>query len=339
MRPSLVQIYEGLLRAPSTETDMPLYSAAAVPGCSGHYVGKDRDETACILLETTNANARERAAIRLENLAVQFGIRCRVKSGDEEREGAFTVIQCRSAEPELIRYFFLVGETLLRLLGGDPTEASVARAVNRLALVFQKLQKPSTRSVAGLFGELFLISRSSRPADTLSVWRMTDTSRFDFSAGDFRIDVKASMGRARTHVFSYEQCNPPPSTIALVASVMLERVRAGTTLQELIVEIEVAVSGDIELMMRLHDTVAESLGTGLREAMAVSFDLRLATASLEFFDLREIPGIRGALPVGVSDVHFRSDLSLLDPVSPEQLAREHPDAADVLGLLPGSPAR
>jgi hypothetical protein len=51
----------------------------------------------------------------------------------------------------------------------------------------------------------------------------------------------------------------------------------------------------------------------------MAFDFKLAESSLKFYSLREVPAIRGPLPAGVSDVHFRSDVSGLPALSVESL--------------------
>lgn len=71
----------------------------------------------------------------------------------------------------------------------------------------------------------------------------------------------------------------------------------------------------------------------LNEAMSAGFDVQLAMSSLLFFDLRQIPAVRGALPAGVSDVHFRSDLTTATPLAPSEL--ENCESA-LFELLPES---
>jgi Putative PD-(D/E)XK family member, (DUF4420) len=214
-----------------------------------------------------------------------------------------------SARYEIVHYFLSVCETILRILGAQPTRAAIAGTVNRLALIFQRLQNPPSRSVNGLFGELFLIRQSRHPVRVLGAWRIQDNSRFDFSAGDIRLDVKTTNGRIRVHSFSYEQCNPPPGTIAVAASLFTERIAGGVSLRELVLEVERLAESNTELVMKLHDIVAGTLGNALPESLSIRFDQRLAAASLQFYDLKAIPAIRGDLPAGVGDVRFWSDLS------------------------------
>src|SRR5207302_791122 len=129
-----------------------------------------------------------------------------------------------------------------------------------------------------------------------------DTARFDFSDGDVRLDVKATSGRLRTHTFSYEQCNPPPGTIAVVASLLIEQAAGGMPLQTIIDEIGTRIAAHPDLLLKLHEVAAGTLGASLNEALALRFDIKLAQSSLRFFSLEAVPAIRGPLPAGISDV-------------------------------------
>jgi hypothetical protein len=80
-------------------------------------------------------------------------------------------------------------------------------------------------------------------------------------------------------------------------------------LREIVHNIEAAAGEDGDLVMKLHDTIAETLGNTLKEALSIRFDAKLAASSLHFYDLRAIRAVRYEPPAGVSDIHFRSDLS------------------------------
>ena len=83
-------------------------------------------------------------------------------------------------------------------------------------------------------------------------------------------------------------------------------------------------------MLKLHETVAATLGASLNDGLSRRFDTKLAEASLQFFGLEDAPAIRGPLPAGVSDVHFRSDLSALAPLSINALIDRDPVFWDLL---------
>ena len=162
------------------------------------------------------------------------------------------------------------------MIGDKPARREVASAVHRLVDIFQKTQKPPVRTVTGLFGELFLISRSTNPVKALTAWRVENTARFDFVDGDVRLDMKTTSGRVRAHIFSYEQCNPPAGTVAVVGSMFVERASGGITLRSLIDDISAKVASYNDLVFKLHEGTAATLGMSLNEAMAMAFDEKLA---------------------------------------------------------------
>jgi hypothetical protein len=327
---SLDGLYKTLNSAPPADGERLTYSVAALPMYPGSYVGRDSNEKACILIAVMDRDTRHQPPIRLESLEVQFDVQSLIKAVGEVTQGTFTVIRCRSHEPEFVRYFLSIGETILRVLGVKPTRGAIAHAINRLAIIFQRIQNPPIRSVGGLFGELFLIRRSSKPRNVLAAWRTGDSSRFDFSSGDIRLDVKTAAGRLRSHTFTYDQCNPPPGTVAIVASLFVERIASGISLHDLVRGIEMLAGEDTNLIMKLHETVAETLGKSIQEALTFRFDERLAASSVEFYDLRSIPAIRGEPPVGVSDIHFRSELSGLKPIDVDSFIEHRPAFSDFL---------
>jgi len=252
----------------------------------------------------------------LEAIDVQFDLRCTVRETSQAapaRTGNFTVVRCRSTEPEIVRYFLTICEVIVRLVGTDATAGTVSTAIARMAALFQKRSAAPSRMVNGLFGELWIISASRDPVATLSCWRLDSSARFDFAQKNLRLDVKTTTGRLRVHTVSFDQCNPPPQTCAVLASMFVERLASGISLRTLIQDIETKVSSSPELLLKLHEVVADSLGASLQDGLETRFDNHLAQSSLQFFDALEVPAIRGPLPAGVGDVHFRSDFSTCEP--------------------------
>ena len=331
MPTALADIFEGICPPSAESSDKPLYAVMVVPGHSSYFVGKDRESLACLLVSTSDQAGKSHPPIRLESLDAQFDLLCHLKKANEpERKGTFTVIRCRDSDSETTRYFLFVCDTILRMLGDQPTRALIAMAVNRLAAIFQRVRQPPARPLNGLFGELYLLLRSGNAAKALAAWRANENARFDFSDGDVRLDVKATGGRNRLHTFSYEQCNPPSGTAAVVASLHAEQAAGGASLYSVLNQIEARVSAHVDLVLKLHETVAATLGASLNDGLSRCFDMRLAESSLRFFSLEDVPAIRGPLPAGVSDVHFRSDLSALPPVSIEALIDQDPAFWDLL---------
>ena len=332
----LFGIYEGIAVPDGAHEGTPLFAARLVPDQESYFVGKDNAGQACLLVETKDETAHKPPPIRLESLDAQFELPCQITDpGGQIREGLFTVVRCRSFDVETIRYFLSVCRIIMRHLGDAPSRSALAAAVRRIASIFQNVRKPPIRSLNGLFGELFVISRSRSPGRAVAEWRNDEKSRFDFAAGDVRMDVKSCAGRVRIHTFSYDQCNPPPSTQAVVASLMVERIPGGISIDDLISSIEARISGTEDLVLKLHEIVASTLGAELTHSLRVTFDPRLAESSLQFFDLREIPAVRSSLPARVSNVRFSVDLSGLIPLSKETLVDRDPNFWE---LIPQSEA-
>ena len=309
----------------------PRYAARPIPSHPGYFIGKDRESLACLLISTNDRADRPRPPLRLESLDAQFDVRCHLKETDvPEREGMFSVIRCRESDTDTTRYFLSVCDTLVRVLGDRPTRSMIAKSVNRLADIFQRVRCPQIRSLSGLFGELYLILRSRSAVTTLEAWRTSESDRFDFSWGDVRMDVKAASGRTRVHTFSYEQCNPPSGTVGAVVSLYVEQAAGGSSVDSILGQIEARVFDSVDLVLKLYETVATTLGASLSESLSRRFDVRLAESSLRIFNLEDVPAIRGPLPAGVSDVHFRSDLSALLPVSIRTLIDRNPSFWDLL---------
>ena len=331
MTAELVGIFEGLAVPSADQEGAALFAVRPAPGFQSYFIGKDTEGKACLLVSTSDGSGRAPPPIRLESLDAQFELGCRITDASgHTSDGRFTVARCRSGERETIRYFLSVCDIIMRHLGDSPPRSAVASAVQRLASIFQSIRRPPVRSLNGLFGELFLISRSRNPLRAVAAWRIDDSARFDFSVGDIRLDVKTCTGRLRQHTFSYDQCNPPPGTEAVVASLMAERVPGGLTLADMIAGIEARIAADEDLVLKLHEIVAVTLGTSLSESLVVTFDARLAESSMLFFDLRVIPAVRDLLTPGVSDVRFSSDLSGQSPLATEPLIDRDPLFWDLL---------
>lgn len=314
------------LPCPTDAGDRPVYAARGIREHPRYFVGKDLHGRACLLVLTQGATAPRPAPIRLENLDAHFDVHCVLRREDgSQLEDSFTVLRCRATDGLTTGYFLSVCELLIKILRDAPSQSDVVLAVGRLAALFQKLRNPPKESLDGLFGELYVIVRSSDPIATLRSWRVDPSARFDFLWGALRLDVKATTGRVRSHVFSYDQCNPPQGSVAVAVSILVERVAVGLSLATLVAALEDVLGQHVDLILKLHDVLADTLGSTLPDALHVSFDAKLAESSRAFFDMRAVPAIRGELPMGIADVRFRSDLTALVPLTDDELAALHPD--------------
>lgn len=299
-------------------TDEGSFRVRSIPGYERHYVGRNSTGHPSLLLGS--APGAFHAPVRLAMIDARFGNRHRIHLVDgNERDELLSVITCTSHDAQAQAYFLHVCGTILRIVGPGPALHNIVQVVQRLIELFRRLSRPSSRSLNGLLGELFLIAASRDVRAAVAAWRSNDIDRFDFSVGNVRLDVKASGERLRVHHLSAEQCQPPSGTVGLLASLFIESSGGGQSLRELIAAIEAALGGNDDLILKVQETIAETLGESLPTAMGARFDDRLALASLRFFDLATVPAIRHGVPPEVSAVHFRSNLSFTEPLTEKEL--------------------
>lgn len=326
----------GLIAAigPATQDEGgPSFAVRTIPGFPRHYVGRSSIGHPCLLLGS--ATGPFHAPVRLALLEARFGNLHRIRPEDgAEREELLTVITCTSQDEQAQGYFAHVCETIVRIVGGDPALPDIVSAVQRLIDLFRHIARPATRSLNGLLGELVLIAASRNAPATAAAWRSSDYDRFDFSTGDVRLDVKAAADRRRAHHLSAEQCNPPTGTVGLLASVFIEGSGGGQSVRELLRTVEGKLAGYDDLILKVQEAVAETLGETLPSAMEMRFDYHLARSSLQFYDLSLIPAIRDGIPPEVSKIHFWSDLSGMNPLDEAAVSGLAPTA---WGFLPTAP--
>ena len=305
----------------------PTYSVREVEGATSYLVGKDGASRPALLVRTANSG-RSFPAIKLQAFEAYFSVLCTLQDQDSTPTSArIAVIMCPAQDEDTVRFFLSVCGSLIGLVGPEPDPDELWRAANRIASLFQKLLRPPTRSVNGLFGELFTIWRSVDPVAMAEMWRSDPQSRFDFSGDLLRLDIKTTTGRLRSHVLSFEQANPPAGTVAVIASLFVERVGRGLSLGDLLTQLGVILSTKPELLIKLQEQTAETLGNALQPSLEVHFDLALSKDSFRLFRATAIPALRGELPFGVTSVHFTSDFSSVEPVSTAELALDAAEAS------------
>lgn len=297
---------------------------------SAYYVGRDAEGRACLLIQVQGAGRA--VPLQLAGLEAHFALDCRVQEpGQSEETKTLSVIVCLSRTSSIEAYFSSIAESMIQILGPTPSADHVREAVDQFVQLFQKLQAPPRSSVTGMLGELCFIYFAADKDSALRAWRIDPDERFDFGAGNLRIDVKSSTQRQRLHDVSFDQANPPTGTRSLFASIWIEPAGGGTTFSTLLALIERAMT-DKAAISKLHAVVANTLGASLPGAMSFRFDLRSAGDSLLFFDAKAIPALRPPLPAGLSGVRFVSNFGLAQHESPSHLkASLRPDE---IALLP-----
>ena len=320
------------LNPPERGAEETRFRVRSIPSAQAHFVGLDPAGFPCILLRSGNTDMR--APIQLAAIEARFAVPCHIWEADgQERQETLTVIVCTSPDRQVQSYFLHVCETIIRIVGPTPSFHEIVDTVQRLVDLFRELSRPASRSVIGLLGELCFVNWSNNTITSVRAWRSGEDDRFDFAIEDVRLEVKASRERLRAHNFSAEQCLPPAGTIGVLASLFIESSGGGVSLMEVIREIQRKLANDERLVLKVQQTVAESLGESLPIALSMRFDERIARSSLRLYDLSTIPAVRTGIPPEVTQVHFQSDLRATPNFSREDLIAR---SARLLDLLPAT---
>ena len=311
--------FSALLRRLARPDQPGTFSIISVPSQPAYYVGRDHSGCAALLIRTIDSSTR--VPLLLAGVDARFSVACRIEErARSARTENLTVVTCKSQDRAIERYFLTTMEFLASAFGPLPTAAAVAEMVDRLVDLFQRLARPSRRPLVGLAGELLVIRAAADPAAAVRAWRVDQDERYDFTVGDLRLDAKATTSDRRAHDVSFEQANPPPGTLGVLASFIIQPSGGGFSLANLLSDIEARIEAQ-DLILKLRTVVADTLGRDMQSALGWAFDLARATASARTYDVGAIPAVRPPLPAGVSGVRF-----LVDLAGCRQLSRARTDA-------------
>lgn len=293
------------------------FNALALPDFKGVRIAVDQQGRPAILIH--DVPEFPLSNFRLKYIEISVRRNCRIKSNDETRIEDFVLILFRSTEPALTQYFFSIISIFIMTLDGARSNAQREQAYRSLLEIFRSLNDDPLSTIQGLWSELFLISNSNNISVLVDAWHHSPSDRFDFTLGKERIEVKSSKILSRIHTFAAFQLIPDAGTRIIIASIFTIESPTGKALQQLADLINGALDDPV-LRLKLERIIARTLGRGIVQSTQVQFDAQIAKNSLCFYDAAEVPRIEAAnIPVRVSDVHFKSDLSAIRSINPNEL--------------------
>lgn len=271
---------------------------------------------------STNDTASSTKNTTLEILSVEYNLSCTlIDDNAAETPHFYTVITLRSLDETLQSEFIDIGLLMLQRLPVLPSKREIAIEVENLISIFSAMNCPPRKQIQGLWAELLIIERSLVPETVINAWHESPSSKYDFTLGRDKVEVKSTSGEERKHHFSLDQLNPSRNSRLLIASIIVRESghgNGGMSVRELYDKIcEKVVS--IDARMHLYQVIAETIGTDIHKLESVFFDYVEASDSLRFYDANEVPGInKDGIMQGVSSVGFNSDLTgVIDIQSPE----------------------
>lgn len=305
---NLVDLFDSLVTPDGNEM---IFNALPIPDYPNYRIAIDHDGNPVVLL---SVNDRVKNSLlknfKLKYLQLQQNVECKIFENGNLSFKTFTVITFTNIDRNLQEYFLRISETLIRTLELNPTQQQIIDSLSKFIEVFRSLSDIPTKTVHGLWAELFLIDNSRNPEILLNYWHNIPEEKFDFNSGKEKIEVKSNANFERIHIFSSEQLNPPLGHKVLIASVFIRQSSTGKDIGQLLDCISVKIRDDIQLIEKLNRIVCATLGNTLEQSIKLKFDYKIAQDSLKFYKCEDISKIEEInIPNEVSEVKYKSDLS------------------------------
>ena len=311
---TLTDLFEELKAYPSGHA----FTVAPVSGQSGAYLGIDGHCRPCLF-----AIASERCGeppLRTAQVSLRL---------DQEYTAAtvhgplvsqrFHSLCCEATAASDIETFLVLAEAFLsHCRGRDLSATTLGSFFRSLVRLFAVAPSPDLGGERqGLWGELFMMRLARGFAFWAPFWHSDPTRLFDFSTQGRRVEVKTTLGGPRLHRFSHNQLHALPGQEVMIASLILREDDSGLTLRQLIDDCRAAVRATPHYL-KLEKAVRQA-GMADSTDSGPSFDPAEAEQQLAWFRSTEAPHFRLAEPPGVSDTHYRVDLSTAPSLQHEEL--------------------
>jgi Putative PD-(D/E)XK family member, (DUF4420) len=306
----LVRLFDAIPKLEPTEGESIRFAAEPIPGYERYHVARDRDGNAALLIAGLAGRPPDRPApIVLEHLTVQTDVECVIRrAAQERRHERCVVVRCLNGDRRLQEYFFRSVAAVVAAVGPEPMPKQIREAIDTLVELFRVMPTTPRKSLQGLWAELFLLVQARDPIMLARAWHSAPDDRFDFCAGNHRLEVKSASHQQRIHDFSLEQVRPPAGARVVIASILTDSSAGGPSLRDLAEIVRGRIAGEPDVSLQFDRILGASLGAAWRDASESRFDEELATASLRFFRAETVPAVPLPLPAEVTDVRFRSDL-------------------------------
>lgn len=305
-------------------SDEKRYTVLSLPDMP-HKLGCSEEGFPKFFVMASEVNSMMRNLIA-ELLSVEYDTLCNIVEGGVQIDNIrFTIITLRSENELLQNTFIDIFQMMLKMLPPKPTNLMIASKVESLLSIFSKLKKRPIHKLQGLWAELLVIEQSADPSIVAKAWHSTPESKYDFTMGRDKVEVKSTSGENRVHRFALDQLNPTANSRLLVCSIITResaKDEKGLSVFDLYDCIDHKISSD-EIRLHVYNVMIETLGSDFYTAKKKCFDYSTACDSLSLFDHTDIPKINKTyIPEHVTDVKFSACLSHLTDARDKGFDRE-----------------
>lgn len=282
------------------------YAAASLPFNKRYKIGISEDGYPMFFVPSTSTTFS--VDINMEMITVLFGRVCKIHDTSCS-EGIYTIITLKTGDVDIQKYFVDIVCIILEQLPANYSDTTLAQEIQKLVNLFSQLSQPPRKTIQGLWAELLLIEQSTDPDYLIRSWHVDVHDKYDFNDGKDKLEVKSTIRPQKIHSFSIEQLNPNNNSNLIIASINTSYVGQGVNIFELRDRICSKIQ-DIKTRYHLNEVILKTIGNDISRTSEIYFDYQMAVDSIAYYDARDIPCIcMDDVPIGVSNVHFDSDLS------------------------------
>lgn len=292
------------------------YEVIPIPNCL-HKIGCSKEGYPKFFIATSGDIIQTKNTL-LNILCVEYNLLCKyIDDDNHEVSEYYTVITLKSNEINLQEDFVDLVVMMLSRLPNMPTKKDISIEVENLISIFSAMVCPPRKKIQGLWAELLVIERSNSPEILVKAWHELPNSKYDFTMGGDKIEVKSTSSENRTHHFSLEQLSPSKhSNIVVASSIVRESAQCegGLNISDLFDKI---CNRNISIDARIHimKVIADTIGSDIHKMNTIYFDYIGASDSLKFYDANKIPGIdKTAVDSAVTSVGFISNLTGIEDI-------------------------
>ena len=294
------------------------FTVATIPGCQNVLLGVDKAGHPVLFVQAKTMELEP--SLRTDKVSLQIGQRYSLAAATGiSRTETLNALYCESAEQTDIETFLVLAEAFVaRYIGvlvHQDALTSFFRSMVRLFAVTPARNLWSEQ--LGLWGELFMMRLVRGFRFWVPFWHSESTQRFDFTHGRRRIEVKTTSGLERIHNFSHKQIYTIKGEEIFIASLVVSEDDSGLSLRQLILDCRSELLGMPDYL-KLEKAVRRA---GMEDSSETGplFDASEAEASLAWFRSIDVPHFQIPEPAGVSETHYKVDLSTAPRVSALEL--------------------
>ena len=207
---------------------------------------------------------------------------------------------------------------MLLSINGKVTVESITSIFHSLVNLFSvKIEQDTVFAQRGLWAELFFMQKYGGFEFWASSWHSEPTRTFDFSAANLRTEIKCTIRPERIHEFSHSQLVSISDDKIVIVSYLLQEDDSGTSLQELI-ENAIGKFRGTHHFIKLERAIRK-VNMNNPENTGPKFNPNHAMQNVAWFRSLDIPKFPIREPTGVTDTHYKSDLTQTPRLSEDEI--------------------